>query len=515
LDQELKIKVGKNVLETLTTAMYENPLFVYREYIQNSVDQIDKGIELGFLKSREDGDISISIDKFSGIISIKDNGTGISEKEVLEVLGNIALSTKDRTSDRGFRGIGRLGGIGYCQILKFITSFQGEEVQTVFEIDCKKLKNLLYDKKVNLTVEELMYDCINIEQHKEKKNERYFIVYMEEITNNILLDEEKVKDYIQQVSPVPFSPSFRYKKKIHNYMDKEGLSIDEFNIVVNEDLIYKPYSNIIYGPFSQGKTEVDKISNVEFEKFYNDDNEISAVLWYSICNFSKMINKTTNPMAGLRIRKGNIQIGDNTKLVKLFSEDRGNFYFFGELNCFDSQLIPNGRRDYFVTNDSLVYLEHQLFKKFLELYSLYRTASKYKGIVKKKNDFVKIVDEYKEKSTKGFKTPRQKTALKRAIEYRKEQYQKGLEQLDKVIEKDDIVNKTIRNQYKTELEDCNVNNLIEIEDSIPPEKQTKFKTKTDGLNPEVALEIIKRVLNRRLPKLKAQEIYDELEKELE
>ena len=142
MDQELKIKVGKNVLETLTTAMYENPLFVYREYIQNSVDQIDKGIELGLLKSREDGDISISIDKFSGIISIKDNGTGISEKEILEILGNIALSTKDRTSDRGFRGIGRLGGIGYCQTLKFITSFQGEGVQTVFEIDCKKLKKL-------------------------------------------------------------------------------------------------------------------------------------------------------------------------------------------------------------------------------------------------------------------------------------------------------------------------------------------------------------------------------------
>tara|TARA_Y100000294_G_scaffold177888_1_gene205440 strand:+ start:191 stop:1738 length:1548 start_codon:yes stop_codon:yes gene_type:complete len=515
MGQDLKIKVGKNVLETLTTAMYENPLFVYREYIQNSVDQIDQGIELGLLKSREDGNISISIDKFSGTISIKDNGTGVSEKEVLEILGNIALSTKERSKDRGFRGIGRLGGIGYCQTLKFITSFKGEDVQSVFEIDCKKLKNLLYDKKVTLTVEDLMYECINIEQHKEKKDEVYFIVYMEEITNNILLDEDKVKDYIQQVSPVPYNPSFRYKKKIHDYIDKEGLNIDEFNIVVNEELIYKPYSNIIYGPFSQGKTQVDKISNVEFEKFYNDNNEISAVLWYSICNFSKMINKKTNPMSGLRIRNGNIQIGDSTKLVKLFTEDRGNYYFFGELHCFDSQLIPNGRRDYFVTNDSLDYLEHQLFKKFLELNNLYRTASKYKGIVKKKDDFVKVVDEYKENSTKGFKTPRQKTALKRAIEYRKEQYFKGLEQLDKVIEKDDVVNRTIRNQYKTELKDCNVNNLTEIENSIPPEKQTKFKTKTDGLNPGVALEIIKRILNRRLPKLKAQELYDEIKEDLE
>ena len=34
-------KIGKNVLENLTQAMYSDSRIIYREYIQNSTDQID------------------------------------------------------------------------------------------------------------------------------------------------------------------------------------------------------------------------------------------------------------------------------------------------------------------------------------------------------------------------------------------------------------------------------------------------------------------------------------------
>ena len=37
-------KIGKNVLENLTQAMYDDCRIVYREYIQNSSDQIDIAI---------------------------------------------------------------------------------------------------------------------------------------------------------------------------------------------------------------------------------------------------------------------------------------------------------------------------------------------------------------------------------------------------------------------------------------------------------------------------------------
>ena len=53
--------VGKNFLENLTVAMYENSFAVYREYIQNSADSIDAAIRTGLL-AKEDAIIDIHIE---------------------------------------------------------------------------------------------------------------------------------------------------------------------------------------------------------------------------------------------------------------------------------------------------------------------------------------------------------------------------------------------------------------------------------------------------------------------
>ena len=37
-------RIGKDVIESLTLGMYEDCRFIYREYIQNSADQVDKAI---------------------------------------------------------------------------------------------------------------------------------------------------------------------------------------------------------------------------------------------------------------------------------------------------------------------------------------------------------------------------------------------------------------------------------------------------------------------------------------
>ena len=45
--------VGKNVLESLTTGMYSKNKIVFREYIQNSADAIDKAIADGILEKNK------------------------------------------------------------------------------------------------------------------------------------------------------------------------------------------------------------------------------------------------------------------------------------------------------------------------------------------------------------------------------------------------------------------------------------------------------------------------------
>ena len=108
----MDIVIGKNVIENLTTGMYEDPKIIYREYIQNAADQIDKAVLNGLLK-QDEGYIDINLDYQSRKISIKDNATGISQNNFVKILSDIANSEKDRNTDKGFRGIGRLCGLAY------------------------------------------------------------------------------------------------------------------------------------------------------------------------------------------------------------------------------------------------------------------------------------------------------------------------------------------------------------------------------------------------------------------
>ena len=118
-------QIGKDVIESLTLGMYEDCRFIYREYIQNAADQIDKAVVQGLIKKGEE-QIMVQIDPEKRRIVVEDNATGIDKDNVVPILRNIAFSTKKRGIDKGFRGIGRLGGLGYCSKLIFETSFVGE-----------------------------------------------------------------------------------------------------------------------------------------------------------------------------------------------------------------------------------------------------------------------------------------------------------------------------------------------------------------------------------------------------
>ena len=73
-------KIGKHVLALLTTGMYKEPRLIYREYIQNSADQID------LLPEEEKTNqnrcrIVIDIDREKARVTVKDFATGIKARE--------------------------------------------------------------------------------------------------------------------------------------------------------------------------------------------------------------------------------------------------------------------------------------------------------------------------------------------------------------------------------------------------------------------------------------------------
>ena len=108
-DNETPI-IGKHILSTLTIGMYQDPRMIYREYIQNSADQIDT------LSEDEKRDslrqtIVIDIDEKNRVVEITDKATGIPCNEFRGRLLNVADSHKDPSKNKGFRGIGRLAGL--------------------------------------------------------------------------------------------------------------------------------------------------------------------------------------------------------------------------------------------------------------------------------------------------------------------------------------------------------------------------------------------------------------------
>lgn len=357
------VQVGKYTLESLTTGMYSDPKIVYREYIQNSVDSLEHAVSLGMLE-QQGMRIDIIVNADESYISIKDNGTGISAAEAAQTLMNVGSSKKRNANNRGFRGIGRLGGMSYCNTLVFTTSAENEKVKTVVSFDCKKLRHLLVPGEYeDMSLSAVLEEITTIETFPEKEEKHYLCVEMVDVNGfSDLLDIDAARSYISQVAPLPYqSRHFIYTSQLKSYLSDNGYIVEEFPIFVGEnesDLepVYKPNKSRFRS--DRGKRTVDEISSM---KYFNVtvDGELYALGWCGNCGWYGFLSE--KEISGFRVRKGNILIGDSHTMNAIFKEARFNGWTQGEIFIVTDKLIPNARRDDFEQNDA--------YYKFMEALS--------------------------------------------------------------------------------------------------------------------------------------------------
>ncbi len=393
---------GANILENLTTGMYQDSKVIYREYIQNSCDQIDRAIKDGILKPGE-GTIRIWLDSDQRTIIIEDNATGIPATSFQRTLGNIADSDKKIGEDKGFRGIGRLCGLAYCKELIFESCAKGEDTISTMVCDAKKMRGLIEENERGKkhTANEVLHAINRFDKAKTNDlDSHFFRVKLIDINreNTDLLDFQKVKDYLSFVAPVPYQSSFYYRSDVYKHAQELGVKLDEYNITLNGEPIFKKYTTILK---ESAGNKYDDIFAVHFKDFYGADGELFAWMWVGLSKFQKAIPKI-NQMRGLRLRKENIQIGGEDSLQKLFKEDRGNSYFVGEVFAVNKDLIPNSQRDYFNENMARAEFERELRKYFNEeLHKIYYDGSAINSAYKKIDTYEKKDAEFKEKETSG------------------------------------------------------------------------------------------------------------------
>ena len=120
--------VGAGILSIITESLYDNPIVVFREYVQNSVDSI--------FKEENQKDYEIQIDYNNDNLYFFDNASGINSQNFLTTMITIGNSSKTKLNNLGYKGIGRLSGVPYCKKLYFlnINDFSKNKIQ-VYTID--------------------------------------------------------------------------------------------------------------------------------------------------------------------------------------------------------------------------------------------------------------------------------------------------------------------------------------------------------------------------------------------
>jgi molecular chaperone HtpG len=409
--------------------MYDDSRFIYREYIQNAADQIDKARQQGLV---EEGEIHIVIDADKNLISIEDDATGIEEKKVVEILKNIAQSTKKRGIDKGFRGIGRLGGLGYCEKLIFETSYKGEAVKSIMTWDALKLKTIINNRDQKEEASEVIDAVTKLEIKKEDVDNHYFKVSLIGVTNKDLLDVKEIRTYLSMVAPVPFNKSFIYAKKIYDELEKEEIIIDEYKIFVNTEQLFKGYNSYIYEGEGTNKKKIGEVIDVLFFKELDNDKNKLFWGWYGITEKNQSLNQV-NYARGFRLRKANIQIGNEDTLTKLHRDKRFQFYFFGEVYGLHQDLIPNARRDYFSETDTFYDFENKL-KSFFHttIHKLCYTASDVNSAVKTINNYNQSLEEFEKKKEEGFVDKTEQKSFLETLEKKKEEAVKAKNKLESI-----------------------------------------------------------------------------------
>ena len=216
-------KVGAGILNIITESLYDNPIVVFREYVQNSMDSI--------LKSGENAEeYAIKIWNSENDLFFLDNGMGIEKDEFEDEMIKIGASSKKKRKNLGYKGIGRLSGVPYCKKLVFIniSDYLSNKVQ-IYTIDSELYDRIKNDENHSeLSFTELMkkigtyQDDVDIMSlaHIYSEVEKYkslleitnsgFIVFMQEISmvlGNTITDD----GFFQELtfSPILSVPFFR------------------------------------------------------------------------------------------------------------------------------------------------------------------------------------------------------------------------------------------------------------------------------------------------------------------
>ena len=364
--------LGVHLLETITTGIYSEPLHSIREYVQNAYDSIRKARRQGLL-GPDEGEIRITIDRDSRSIRICDDGAGLDPEQAAVYLFDLGNSDKAQDTvgareNAGFRGIGRMAGIAYCQRLRFETS-NGNGTKCVVEFDASGINHLTRVGRQAATIVDAIKSNSTINERKEKLDRHYLEVTLEKLNEagSPLMKEDDLEKYLCQVAPVDYDPttwsfgdrilSFAENVEKKASLDHLPISICDLEGNVRAD-IRRPFLNTFITANAKGGNRRRVI--VEDVVFLPRDAGAVEGWWGWVAQHERSGALADTLFAGLQVRMHNIAIGEGGIVKELFKTPSLASWCFGEIHIVDPNLTPNARRDNFEESKAWNKLKEQL-----------------------------------------------------------------------------------------------------------------------------------------------------------
>jgi len=397
--------IGPRLLETITSALYEDPIMIFREYVQNSVDAYNMAVDMDRSNEFKDFCVDIKIDRKKHNIQILDNGYGIPKEKFLAKMTGVGFSEKGKFKDQiGFRGIGRLSAMPSCKRLDFTNKPKGLNKLQRFTWDGDKFHELLNKAEgENFAATVRKITASSDEKYQGSTDDHFFKVeiqgYKEEISD--LVDSEDFTDRLSKLLPLKYSNEFTHQKEIKDkYQDYMGQSLDRFSFIVKLDdqILYKPYadndileSGIIFWELKNPS----KKKGVPGEKI--------GILWFS---FNRLIKarKEYEPY-GILVRSKNMLMGNESALANAIIRSKSDYVttprelvqmlrgVTGEMLIHSTRLNDNARRDWFRIDEESIPLRH-IIVDFMKRLHVYRYAAS--GFFRDKANKERLIKAYTE-----------------------------------------------------------------------------------------------------------------------
>jgi len=267
---------SKELLNLMINSIYSNKEIFLRELISNASDAIDKFRYLSFSSdgkiSPENGEIRIDVDKKKRLITISDNGIGMTKEDLVNNLGTIAKSgSKDFASKlkeaKEKQDLNIIGQFGVGFYSAFMVADDVEVITKTFDGEAYKFSSN-------------GAESYSIEESKRDNHGSDIILHLKKSTedNNLdnFLEEYEIKNLVKKYSDYVRYPIKMIVTNTKPKLDKDGKEIEGKVEEVKEDETL----NSMIPLWKKNKAEVKDEDLVAFYKSKYQDYEDPLVSLY-------------------------------------------------------------------------------------------------------------------------------------------------------------------------------------------------------------------------------------------